>query len=150
MPDKEKEVKELLNADGDDMAAHFHEAVAAAERITDFDPAAAEGGAGDGGDDEEEVGVAVDFDDEDEEEGGPGVLRGFSSGTVCTCVCGNINLTRRRRVWLCTVCMILEEEGGPGVTPCCLCLCTTGKFLLSVLSGEGHDCIGAWCTTCMF
>jgi hypothetical protein len=71
VPEKEKEVKELLDAEAGDMSEHFHELVAIAQQINDFEPEA-EGGEG-GGEEEDEYGVAVDLDD-DEDEGGPGAF----------------------------------------------------------------------------
>lgn len=71
VPDKEKEVRELLECSEQDLKDHFHEFIDVSNRITDW--GAEEEGGGSGEDDE--MGVAVDFDDEaEEEEGGNGAL----------------------------------------------------------------------------
>lgn len=69
VPDKEKEVRELLECSEQDLKDHFHEFIDVGNRITDW--GAEEEGAGGGTDDE--MGVAVDFDDEvDEDEAANG------------------------------------------------------------------------------
>lgn len=71
VPDKEKEVRELLECSEQDLKDHFHEFIDVGNRITDW--GAEEEGGGSGEDDE--MGVAVDFDDEaEEDEGGNGAL----------------------------------------------------------------------------
>ena len=76
-PDKEKEVRELLDASAADMADTFHELLAVSEQITDYEP---ESEPGMQGDVEDEYGVAVDLD-EDDEDAGPGTNGTFRRNT---------------------------------------------------------------------
>ena len=81
VPDKERAVKELLDAEAGDLRDHFHELLAAAERITDYDPDA---GAAAAEVEEDEYGVALDLDDDDDD-AGPGAQRYFACHK-CACV----------------------------------------------------------------
>jgi hypothetical protein len=65
--DKEQKIRSLIEADKQELKEHFHELVAVAERITDFETVVE----GDGADAGNKYGVAIDFD-EDDDEAGPG------------------------------------------------------------------------------
>ena len=89
MPDKERAVKELLDAEAADLRDHFHELLAAAERITDYDPDA---GAAAAEAEEDEYGVALDLDDDDDDAG---------PGAQLTSECQSCDSVRLRADWLC-------------------------------------------------
>ena len=68
--EKEGEIKVFLDADAAELSDVFHDMVALAERITDFELDDEGGGGGGAADDE--AGVAIDLDDDDPDDG-PGV-----------------------------------------------------------------------------
>jgi hypothetical protein len=70
VPQKEKAVCELLGADADDIAEHFHEFIDIAKRITDWQPA----NELDVENEEDEYGVAVDLEADEDEMDGEGAL----------------------------------------------------------------------------